>query len=371
MMFSGFQLPNITDSDLRTEKEIKEIKDYLYQLQEQLRFVLNNIDLDNLSKDLATQAADTQSMIEKTRDRIALLVSENNGTDQVNAAAIIVAINKGESTAKIIADKIALEGIVTVNGRFWIDENGKMGANGAEINGLFESNTTDIRGDVWKSAMENGRLMIYKNGELSIELDPATWGYPVFGLYNDNGDLTAEIASTLGVLVHPTEHGTAGHIRLVHYDENNAYKKNAYVSPFGIELVDGATATATAGIYPDKSLKLGPATLTEAGLEKLLTPQTLTVTNSNCTARFISIGGVKTVYIYDPKGMATNAITTLVSATDMADFLPSMSFTQDCVAMSSANEHVRLYIDPTNGIRAYNYSSNTGTINLCETVSYI
>ena len=248
MMFSGFQLPNITDSDLRTEKGIKEIKDYLYQLQEQLRFVLNNIDLDNLSKDLATQAADTQSMIEKTRDRIALLVSENNGTDQVNSAAIIAAINKGESIAKIIADKIALEGIVTVNGRFWIDENGKMGANGAEINGTVISQTVDSHGDVWKSAMENGSLMIYKNGELSIELDPATWGYPVFGLYNDNGDLTAEIASTLGVLVHQTEHGTVGHIRLVHYDDDNTYKKVVYVNPFGVELVDGATAKVTAGI---------------------------------------------------------------------------------------------------------------------------
>lgn len=371
MMFSGFQLPNITDSDLRTEKGIKEIKDYLYQLQEQLRFVLNNIDLDNLSKDLATQAADTQSMIEKTRDRIALLVSENNGTDQVNSAAIIAAINKGESIAKIIADKIALEGIVTVNGGFWIDENGKMGANGAEINGTIISQTVDSHGDVWTSAMENGSLMIYKNGGLSIELDPATWGYPVFRLRNDNGYLTAGIGSAPSVLVHPTEHGTVGHIRLIHYDENNAYKKNAYVSPFGIELVDGATETATAGIYPDKSLKLGSTTLTEAALKKLLTPQTLTVANSKCTARFYAVGGVKCVRLSDLTGLTSRAVTTLVSPSEMADFLPTGSYIQDCISMNAAMEQIRFYVDASNGIRAYNYSTNTGTLNMELTTTYV
>lgn len=109
----------------------------------------------------------------------------------------------------------------------------------------------------------------------------------------------------------------------------------------------------------------------EDDTSKLLTPKAKTVTNSHCTARFISVGNVKAVYITDPNGLATSTVTTLVPATDMEDFLPLMSYSQDCVAMSSNNEHVRLYIDPTNGVRAYNYSNNTGVINLCETITYI
>lgn len=100
------------------------------------------------------------------------------------------------------------------------------------------------------------------------------------------------------------------------------------------------------------------------------TDRTLTVSNSNCTARFYAIGGVKAVRISDPKGLTAKAVTTLVSASEMADYMPVGSYVQDCVSMNSAMERVRFYVD-SSGIRAYNYSSNTGTLNMELTITYV
>lgn len=44
MPFTGFSLPDIKDSDLDSEKERRKILEYLYQLTEQLRYVLSNLD---------------------------------------------------------------------------------------------------------------------------------------------------------------------------------------------------------------------------------------------------------------------------------------------------------------------------------------
>lgn len=294
-------------------------------------------------------------------------------SEKVGDSEIIAKINLSPEEAKIIANKISLIGYVTVNNGFAIDTDGKMTANGATINGLFESNTTDIRGDVWKSAMENGSLMIYKNGELSIEIDPATWGYPVFGLYNDNGDLTAEIASTLGVLVHPTENGTVGHIRLVHYDENGAYKKNAYVNPFGIELVDGATAKPTAGIYPDKSLKLGSSTLTEAALQKLLTTDiTNSITfgaawTSTSLTATVSGGRVDIMFVaYAASYLANNEYTV---ATIAADYAPNSlevctGHTTDANYNPQGLVTVKAYSNGNIGVIAQNTNGNYFVVHL-------
>ena len=108
MNLSLSSLPKIKDSDLRTEKGIKELKDYLYQLTEQLRYVLNNIDLDNIGGDLSEMTANVQSQMIKLNNKIGLVVTENNGTDTVATAQIIAAINNGQSTVLISADKVEM-----------------------------------------------------------------------------------------------------------------------------------------------------------------------------------------------------------------------------------------------------------------------
>ena len=43
-------LPRISDGDLDDEKQRRRIMNYLYKLDEQLRYVLNNLDADNLTE---------------------------------------------------------------------------------------------------------------------------------------------------------------------------------------------------------------------------------------------------------------------------------------------------------------------------------
>ena len=315
-------------------------------------------------------------------------------SEKVGDSEIIAKINLSPEEAKIIASKISLIGYVTVNNGFAIDTDGKMTANGATVNGSVHSvvgtDSADISGAMLgtkkngqqtvaistASGESEGLVWLYKDGVPRLVLE----GSGRIFITDENGKRRASLTtgSTYSRLTLRCPDGSENIMLDLIADSTNSNIEQYNAS--GVQRNysgDGrfacydASGTETARLSSDKSLKLGSTTLNEADLSKLLTPQTLTVTNSNCTARFISIGGVKTVYISDPKSMAANAITTLVPAADMADFLPSMSITQDCVAMSSNNEHIRLYIDPTNGIRAYNYSSNTGTINLCETVTYI
>lgn len=50
-------LPRITDGDLNDEKQRRRIMSYLYKLDEQLRFVLNNLDADNFTESFQAEIA--------------------------------------------------------------------------------------------------------------------------------------------------------------------------------------------------------------------------------------------------------------------------------------------------------------------------
>ncbi|MEG1563346.1 MAG: tail fiber domain-containing protein [Bacteroides sp.] len=60
MAFTGLNLPDIKDSDLNDEKQRRQILEYLYQLTEQLRFVLSNIGEENLTAELSEKIDSTE-----------------------------------------------------------------------------------------------------------------------------------------------------------------------------------------------------------------------------------------------------------------------------------------------------------------------
>lgn len=61
----NFSLPNISDiENLSSQKDTRKVKSYLTQLTEQLRYMLNNIDTDNLSEDLRKQYEGTVGIVE-------------------------------------------------------------------------------------------------------------------------------------------------------------------------------------------------------------------------------------------------------------------------------------------------------------------
>lgn len=100
------------------------------------------------------------------------------------------------------------------------------------------------------------------------------------------------------------------------------------------------------------------------------TDRELYVSNNYVKAHFYAVGNVKTVVLNDFKNIPTGVITTVISPSEMAEFIPTIPLGYDFVAMSSASEHVRLYIDNL-GVRAYNYSNNTSVINSFQTVTYV
>ena len=47
------RLPNLTEGE--PEAQLRQLRSYLYQMQEQLQYVLTNLDVENLSEELRTR----------------------------------------------------------------------------------------------------------------------------------------------------------------------------------------------------------------------------------------------------------------------------------------------------------------------------
>lgn len=60
-----FKLPNFNDNQLDDAKERKQIKEYLVLLTRQLKYILNNIDVENLSSGLSKSISDNGAAVTK------------------------------------------------------------------------------------------------------------------------------------------------------------------------------------------------------------------------------------------------------------------------------------------------------------------
>ena len=60
-----FKLPNFNDNQLDDAKERKQIKEYLVLLTRQLRYILNNIDVENLASGLSKSISDNGAAVTK------------------------------------------------------------------------------------------------------------------------------------------------------------------------------------------------------------------------------------------------------------------------------------------------------------------
>lgn len=148
----NIQLPTITESALNSPKERKAILEALYQVNEQLRYVLNNLGEENLSDELKTKietagnneeftrrlgelSDDSYSFFKQTKENFQLVVYKNG---------VISSINLSPEGIAIKASKIALEGYVSINGKFSVDTDGNMHATGGSIGGWSINNGTII-----------------------------------------------------------------------------------------------------------------------------------------------------------------------------------------------------------------------------------
>lgn len=127
MAFTGFDLPDIGNSNLDSAAERRQILEYLFQLTKQLRYTLNNLGEENLSDELnstiheASRSAvsveriirnveGSVSMIQQTANSIKLEVAT-----KVDENEIISKINQTSESILIQANRINLSGYVTIN----------------------------------------------------------------------------------------------------------------------------------------------------------------------------------------------------------------------------------------------------------------
>ena len=127
MAFTGFDLPDIGNSNLDSAAERRQILEYLFQLTKQLRYTLNNLGEENLSDELnstiheASRSAvsveriirnveGSVSMIQQTANSIKLEVAT-----KVDENEIISKINQTSESILIQANRLNLSGYVTIN----------------------------------------------------------------------------------------------------------------------------------------------------------------------------------------------------------------------------------------------------------------
>lgn len=129
MAFTGLNLPDIKDSDLNDEKQRRQILEYLYQLTEQLRFVLTNIGEENLTSELSEKIDSTEvikglegsikdaygniASLTRTANSLVSTVSDLSGnvtTIEQYVDSLTLAVTNGEvsSVIKLMAGGIEL-----------------------------------------------------------------------------------------------------------------------------------------------------------------------------------------------------------------------------------------------------------------------
>lgn len=127
-------------SDLESIDSIKKVQEYLIKQERKLDYMFNNLDPRENYSELArlTMVTDgqRQATIEAALDGIKL--------NYVSKDGIVSAINLSEETVQIQADKIKLEGVVTVNGNFKVGLDGSIEATNGRFKG--DISASNIRG---------------------------------------------------------------------------------------------------------------------------------------------------------------------------------------------------------------------------------
>ena len=127
MAFTGFDLPDIGNSNLDSAAERRQILEYLFQLTKRLRYTLNNLGEENLSDELNSTIQEASrsavsveriirnvegsvSKIQQTANSIKLEVATKVGENE-----IISKINQTSESILIQANRLNLSGYVTIN----------------------------------------------------------------------------------------------------------------------------------------------------------------------------------------------------------------------------------------------------------------
>lgn len=120
MALSNFSLPDIAGGDLDSQKERRRIMEYLYQLSEQLRFMMGNIGEENLSDELRGTIKDASCQVGELNRQ--LTDATGRMTSQIRQQADEIALKVSQSTydsEKVIRSATAPENPTTH--MLWLD----------------------------------------------------------------------------------------------------------------------------------------------------------------------------------------------------------------------------------------------------------
>lgn len=101
----NFNLPSLDSNTLDDRKEMKRIKEYLYQLTEQLKYTLMNLDSENMSGEFTEQIDNTEAL-KTLSNALASINSRLPGFGDVKRSNVIGAVNASTETDKISAGKV-------------------------------------------------------------------------------------------------------------------------------------------------------------------------------------------------------------------------------------------------------------------------
>lgn len=177
--FQGFDLPEISADKMASMsredllKHLKQLEEYMYTLTEQLRYTLSNLDAENMSDDFVAEVSSASAIrqlkqtVEDTANGMRSIQKQTaEGFENVvYKNDVVSSINQTAELVKINASKIALEGYVTINGTFKVDENGYLRCDGGEIGGFQITNSSlETDGIALDADYEGGSIRFMYNG---------------------------------------------------------------------------------------------------------------------------------------------------------------------------------------------------------------
>ena len=150
--------------DISSINDFHKVQQYLYRMNENLRYMFNNLTPeDNYSEEARlTYVADgeRQSTIEVTLDHINL--------QMVDKDEVVSAINMSREQVKILAEKIQMEGLVTVNSYFQIGLDGSITARNGKFSGNITASTMNSSAITLGGNGLDGNLIVLDDNDQEI-----------------------------------------------------------------------------------------------------------------------------------------------------------------------------------------------------------
>ena len=159
----------------------KAVKNYLMELNENLTYMFQNLTPDDNNAASVPKLTYVQDGESAGRFEI----SANGITAQLTDADNIVAtINMSSEGIAIAADKISIEGLVTANENFWIDEEGSMGAKNGTFSGTITASQMSSSTITLGGSGSSGSMTVLNSTGARIG------GWDADGIYVNRGELS-------------------------------------------------------------------------------------------------------------------------------------------------------------------------------------